>query len=148
MDCTLIISANGPKNRMAIGKALVDAIWIIEKTRPNTFGSVISCTYTVCAVVSIGIKNPEIKISMRYVTKFVAILINPNVTPKATKQTAMANALFLICFLNAIKTPPTREPIVQIISFAVNRHTSFPNVRSTINGDNAIAGVNKIKATA
>ena len=103
MDCTLIISANGPKNRMAIGKALVDAIWIIEKTRPNTFGSVISCTYTVCAVVSIGIKNPEIKISMRYVTKFVAILINPNVTPKATKQTAMANTLFLICFLNAIK---------------------------------------------
>src|SRR5574344_3066994 len=96
MDCTLIISANGPKNRMAIGKALVDAIWIIEKTRPNTFGSVISCTYTVCAVVSIGIKNPEIKISMRYVTKFVAIVINPNVTSKATKQTAMANTLFLI----------------------------------------------------
>ena len=91
----LIISANGPKKRIAIGKALVDAICIIEKTRPNIFGSVISCTYTVCAVVSIGIMNPAIKTKMRYISKCVEILINPNAIPNAMKQTEITNVLLL-----------------------------------------------------
>ena len=67
------------------------------------------------------------------------------VIPNPTELSVMVASLFLNPPHTEIIIPPSIEPEVHTISFAVSFHTSGPKLLSTIIGDRNAAGVTRKK---